>query len=177
LYPAARHELRLDQFVDIQFAVLIDVEPVEFGFHETPELLSGDFAAGVAIRQEKQLLGVGFAGNKLLFLPFGVGTQRAAREQSGQHRHDQNGFQFGHYSLSHSAEELVRMPARNQHSGRRVAIPAAVSGGTDARALSEKTQMRVETARKTGLGTHRPDYRAIAILGFSRLYRACSSVG
>ena len=57
----------LRQLFDVQFAIVIDVEAIEFGAHEGHELGPGDFAALVGIHQKQQLLGLDLPGLNLFF--------------------------------------------------------------------------------------------------------------
>jgi hypothetical protein len=60
------------EFVNIQFAVLVGIQPVKPGCHEIDELLFGDLAVPDLIHQQQQLFGVGIRG-----LQFGIGSRAA----------------------------------------------------------------------------------------------------
>jgi hypothetical protein len=60
--------LQLHQFVNVQFPVVINIQPVEFCLHKAHELLLGDFAILVCIHQEQQLLGRWHSGCDLLIV-------------------------------------------------------------------------------------------------------------
>ena len=50
----AHAQLRLREFLDVEFAVLFYIEPVELRFHETHPLMLGDFAGFAGINQEQR---------------------------------------------------------------------------------------------------------------------------